>query len=175
MQWRRLVGVMAASRLTRLLHERLRRSSGRRWSPSSAALSSDGGVLVGSSVLMIRRAKILRRKRSNRDRSVCHAVYGEVSALWLLKGTGSAPELLDFGLSRDCYVLVMERCSDTLLNWRFDKVLNDDLVTDVARLFSKCCRAVEAMHMKRILHLDIKSENVLLRNDDRVPRRLRRS
>ena len=53
-------------------------------------------------------------ERSNRDRSVCHAVYGEVSALWLLKGTGSAPELLDFGLSRDCYVLVMERCSGTL-------------------------------------------------------------
>ena len=158
-----------ASRLLRLLHENatpvIRKALVAEQRGAFIGRGRFGGVVGVDDGTC---AKILRRERSNRDRSVCHAVYGEVSALWLLKGTGSAPELLDFGLSRDCYVLVMERCSTTLLNWRFDKVLNDDLVRDVARIFSKCCRAVEAMHMKRILHLDIKSENVLIKNDEDV-------
>jgi serine/threonine protein kinase len=159
-----------ASRLLRLLHERA--------TPTirKALVAEQRGAFIGrgrfGGVVGVDDgtcAKILRRERSNRDRSVAHAVYGEVSALWLLKGTGAAPELLDFGLSRDCYVLVMERCQGTLSSWRLRyEVLNDDLVRDVARLFSKCCRAVQEMHMKRILHLDIKSENVLLKNDETV-------
>ena len=119
---------------------------------------------MGLFLLMMARV-LLRRSGRTAIEACVHAVYGEVSALWLLKGTGSAPELLDFGCVGTLLVLVMG--GGSLLHWRSDKVLNDALVTDVARLFSKCCRAGERMHIN-VISRRVKSENVLLRNDDSV-------
>ena len=160
-----------AKRLLKLLHEGATPALFRQ-----ALVAEQRGAFVGrgrfGSVVAIDDdvcAKILRRERSNRDRSVCHAVYGEVSALWLLRGTRAAPELLDFGLSRDCYVLIIERCQGTLATWRDSyEVLDDALCSEVLGVFAKTCRAVSAMHATHVIHLDLKAENVLLRHDGTV-------
>ena len=39
---------------------------------------------------------------------MCHAVYRRSLGFVVAQGHWKCPELLDFGLSGDCYVLVME-------------------------------------------------------------------
>ena len=115
-------------------------------------------------------AKLLRRERSHRDRSVAHGVFAEVSALARLKETDAAPRLLDFGVVDDCYVLVLERCAHgTLFDWREARKsagsLTDGDCRSYARVFAKVARRVAACAERRVVHLDLKLENVLLRGD----------
>ncbi|KAH8054120.1 hypothetical protein JL720_14489 [Aureococcus anophagefferens] len=115
-------------------------------------------------------AKLLRRERSHRDRSVAHGVFAEVSALARLGETAAAPRLLDFGVVDDCYVLVLERCAHgTLFDWREARKRSgpptDGDCVAYARVFGKVARRVAACAERRVVHLDLKLENVLLRGD----------
>ncbi|KAK7241347.1 TTK protein kinase [Aureococcus anophagefferens] len=147
---------------------RRRRAAGRAARDRGRVLGGRFGVVVALDGATC--AKLLRRERSHRDRSVAHGVFAEVSALARLGDSDAAPRLLDFGVVDDCYVLVLERCAQgTLFDWREARKRSgpptDGDCLAYARVFAKVARRVAACAERRVVHLDLKLENVLLRGD----------
>ncbi|KAJ1444625.1 kinase-like domain-containing protein, partial [Pelagophyceae sp. CCMP2097] len=106
-------------------------------------------------------------------RCVAHDFFAEVAALQRLAarrkavgGDNAATAILDFGVSRGTYVVVLERCLGTVAAWR---ALRGPLgAGDVALYVSiaaRIARCVAEVAAAGVAHLDVKAENVLLRRD----------
>lgn len=114
-------------------------------------------------------------------------VFFEVLALQTLSDVPGVCRLYDFGVTPTAYVLVMERCPLSVKGWRAarDRITrgNGDRATDESGLsplsgprseqeaalyllvFRQVVAAVAAIGERGIIHLDLKCDNVLVRDE----------
>ncbi|KAJ8611037.1 hypothetical protein CTAYLR_007065 [Chrysophaeum taylorii] len=115
-----------------------------------------------------RAAKLVPRERSDKDRSVAHDLYREITALERLSPSSATAALVDYGVRRDCYVLVLERCAGgTLAEWRHGRPATptDADARGYMSVFARVARCVARIAQANIVHLDLTCDNVLLRSD----------
>lgn len=110
-------------------------------------------------------------------------VFSEVLALQALSDVPGVCRLYDFGVTPTAYVLVMERCRLSVKGWRAARGRiaqdNSDRATDAPELsprseqeaalyllvFRQIVTAVAAIGERGIIHLDLKCDNVLVRDE----------
>lgn len=110
-------------------------------------------------------------------------VFFEVLALQTLSDVPGVCRLYDFGVTPTAYVLVMERCRVSVKGWRAarDRIAhgNSDHATGASELsprseqeaalyllmFRQVVTAVTAIGEKGVIHLDLKCDNVLVRDE----------
>ena len=129
--------------------------------------------------------KLLEVPRAAESRCVLARLFTEVAVMAECGPDVGVCSLYDFGVTRDHYWLVMERCACTLRHWRV-RFAGDPAGggasmgggPDAApgeicrrlllylRLYLAVVRATKQLHQRGVTHFDIKGDNVLLR---RVP------
>ncbi|EQC32611.1 serine/threonine protein kinase [Saprolegnia diclina VS20] len=108
--------------------------------------------------------KLLAPQTYAHERSVVSALYNEVLVLQHLRGCVAAIQILDYGVSEDGYYIAMEYAPHNLKEWWASHVYAfPDPFNVLMTIFGEVCSAVAAIHATHVTHLDIKCENVLLR------------
>lgn len=164
---------------------------GRRWHSSVAQLASHEADAHGQRSSDEVALKIVERDRF--DCNVVFDMASEVVVLASLSGVEGVCRLYDFGVTPTSYVLVMERCALSLTEWRLARTYrhsgnggievqgggtnvgglatlsnaprSDMEVVLYLLVFRQICSAVAAMAERGIIHLDLKCDNILVRNE----------
>jgi len=111
--------------------------------------------------------KSVKRESGPFDRSIASNLFVELSAMSALQDVAQVCKLYDFGVSRDTFHMVMERCKSNLKEWRSKKpkhVSEQDLVLYL-QIYAQLLGGLAAMADKGIAHFDLKCDNILLRNN----------
>ncbi|KAK9866973.1 hypothetical protein WJX84_010760 [Apatococcus fuscideae] len=103
-------------------------------------------------------------ERQSNDVSCQHlSIFAEVSIMEEMRDCEWTADLLDYGLMGQDWWLVMPLYAASLKQWRSRQPLGiGDRLPLYSALFVQLLQAVMALHQKRVVHYDLKLENVLL-------------
>jgi len=131
---------------------------------------ASGGMAVvykGTDLLLVRTVAIKVLKDSfTRDKGVLERFYREARAAAGLSHTNIV-SIYDIGREGDLYFIVMEYMSNGTLENLMER--KKELSTgDVIKYGIQICRALDYSHQKRVIHRDIKPQNIMLTEENQL-------
>jgi len=129
-----------------------------------------GGMAVvykGTDLLLVRTVAIKVLKDSfTRDKGVLERFYREARAAAGLSHTNIV-SIYDIGREDDLYFIVMEYMSNGTLENLMER--KKELSTEeVIKYGIQICRALDYSHQKRVIHRDIKPQNIMLTEENQI-------
>ncbi|MEQ8190619.1 MAG: Stk1 family PASTA domain-containing Ser/Thr kinase [Candidatus Eremiobacterota bacterium] len=129
-----------------------------------------GGMAVvykGTDLLLVRTVAIKVLKDSfTRDKGVLERFYREARAAAGLSHTNIV-SIYDIGREDDLYFIVMEYMSNGTLENVMER--KKELSTEeVIKYGIQICRALDYSHQKRVIHRDIKPQNIMLTEENQI-------
>ncbi len=131
---------------------------------------ASGGMAVvykGTDLLLVRTVAIKVLKDSfTRDKGVLERFYREARAAAGLSHTNIV-SIYDIGREEDLYFIVMEYMSNGTLENVMER--KRELSTgEVIKYGIQICRALDYSHQKRVIHRDIKPQNIMLTEENQI-------
>lgn len=105
------------------------------------------------------------------DRCVLHDIFSEVCCMEEVQVDNHIVDLVEYGVSKDQYYIVMRKSMINLKQWRLKiaEIGWNQKVLDISlEIYSIIINSVARLHSNKIVHYDIKCDNILVDQDPLV-------